>query len=408
MKKIVLPIILAVWVAWATEVPAQTVIEATKIVRLHDEIGRNSPIPIVKSLDLGQQGQLLAFGGDDHIVRLWNIQSQRFVAPLRGHREAILGLTFSPDAARLATVAQDGQIHFWNVRDGNRLRTLNEPVRGTRVIMFKSDGSRFAVSGYDNNVRIYDAATYQLVATLPTHDTNNEAIAYSTDGSLLAVGGRTGVVRIWRTSDNRHLTDIEGDGRRVRAIAFSPDGSSLATGGDGPFIMLWNPQTGKLIRIFNERPGRTFSLAFCGSETLASGESDNMVRLWDPATGKQIATLSGHTGTISTMTYEPKSQHLVTGSFDASVRFWILPSSPAAAVHVTESPITPDAPVMLSVASAPAIVPAVAETAEPIATSFAALLDFPEETLPLTIITPELQELQPPSHDLHHTSTETQ
>jgi WD40 repeat protein len=129
-------------------------------------------------------------------------------------------------------------------------------------------------------------------------------------------------VRIWQTADHKHLTDVEGDGRRVRAIAFSPDDSMLATGGDGPFVMLWNPQNGKLIHAFVERPGKTFSLAFCTNELIASGESDNMVRLWNPATKEQTATLSGHTGTVSTMTYDSKTGKLITGGFDASLRFW--------------------------------------------------------------------------------------
>ena len=344
MNKIILSAILVIWVVWATEIQAQPVVEATEVVRLHDEIGRNSPIPIVKCIDVEQQGHLLAFGGDDHIVRLWNVLDQKFVSQLRGHREAIRGLAFSPDASRLATVAQDGQIHFWNVRDGRLLRSLNEPVRGTRQITFQPDGSRFAVCGFDKNVHVYDSATYRLLATLPAHDTNNEAIAYSADGSLLAVGGRTGVVRIWQTSDNGHLTDIEGDGRRVRAIAFSPDGSQLATGGEGPFIMLWNPQNGKLTRILTERPGKTFALTFCGNDKLASGESDNMVRLWNSVTGRQIATLSGHTGTISTMAYESKSQKLITGSFDASVRFWTLPTATVVSVATPPTQVAANLP----------------------------------------------------------------
>ena len=327
MNRIIFAAILAIWVVWASEIQAQTVIEAVKVMRLHDEIGTNSPIPIVKCLDLEQHGQLLALGGDDHVVRLWNVQEQKFIAQLREHKESVRSLAFSPDAARLVTAAQDGQIHIWNVQDGRRLHTLNEPVRGTRRICFQPDGSRFAVCGFDRNVRIYDSATYKLVITLPTHDTNNEAIAYSVDGSLLAVGGRTGIVRVWRTVDHKHLTDIEGDNRRVRALAFSPDGSWLATGGEGPFIMLWNPKDGQHVRTFAERPGKTFALTFCGNDVLASGESDNMVRLWNPATGEQTALLSGHTGTISTMTFEPKTQNLVTGSFDASVRFWILPQT---------------------------------------------------------------------------------
>jgi len=384
MKKIIIPAILAFWVILVAEIQAQPVIEATKVVRLHEEIGNNSPIPIVKCLDVEQHGQLLAFGGDDHVVRLWNVSERKFVSQLRGHKESVLGLTFSPDAARLATLAQDGQIHFWNVQDGRLIRTLNEPVRGTRQIVFQPDGARFAVCGYDRNVRIYDSATYKLIAALPTHDSNNETVAYSADGTLLAVGGRTGVVRIWRTSDNKQLTDIEGDGRRIRSIAFSPDGSQLASGGEGPFIMLWNPQNGKLIRIFSERPGKTFSLEFCGNDVLASGESDNMVRLWNTATGQQIATLSGHTGTISTMTYESNTQRLVTGSFDASVRFWTLPA--------VEKLISPEAPVLLSVAPVQRDIPVLSvpvEPAEPTGFALPETAVFPETTLPMTTITSE-------------------
>ena len=330
MNKVVFSVVLAICVVLAAGIQApmvraQTVIEATKVVRLHDEIGRTSSIPIVKYLDLERQGQLLALGGDDHIVRLWDVQDRRFIAQLREHSESVRGVAFSPNADRLATVSQDGQIHIWNVQNNRRIHTLRETVRGMRRITFQPDGTRFAVCGFDQNIRIYDAQTYRLVATLPAHGTNNEAIVYSNDGTMLAVGGRTGVVRIWRTADNSHLTDIKGDGRRVRALAFSPDDSQLATGGDGPFIMLWSPQNGRLIRIFAERPGKTFALVFCGSDMLASGESDNMVRLWNPATGTQTAILSGHTGTISTMTFVPQTQKLVTGSFDASVRFWTLP-----------------------------------------------------------------------------------
>ncbi|MDR0328022.1 MAG: WD40 repeat domain-containing protein [Planctomycetaceae bacterium] len=329
MKKTIFLAFLATWGVWVfsneNRGQTQTVIEATETMRLHDEMDGKSPIPIVKCLDIEPQGQLLALGGDDHVVRLWNVREGKFVTQLREHRESIRGLAFSPDAARLVTVDQDGKIHVWNAQNGRLLRTLREPVRGTRQICFKPDGTHFAVCGYDKNVRVYDSATYKLLATLPAHDTNNEAIAYSHDGSLLAVGGRTGVIRVWRTSDTQHITVIEGDSRRVRALAFSPDDSLLAAAGEGPFIMLWEPQTGTLVRTFTERPGKTFSLTFCGNDVVASGESDNMIRLWNPATGKQTALLSGHTGTISTMIFEPKTQNLVTGSFDASIRFWSLP-----------------------------------------------------------------------------------
>lgn len=329
-------IFLTIWVVLfmlAVEVQAQTFMEAVKEVRLREEIQGEADnyrsVPIVKSMGLEKKGKWIAVGGDDHVVRLWNVSAERFTAELLGHKELVCSLAFSPDSLRLASVGQDGQILFWDTQKNKLVHTLNESVRGTRQIAFKPDGTQFALCGFDQTIRIYDASTYKLSATLQSHSTNNESLAYSNDGSMLAVGGRTGVVRIWRTSDLKHLIDIEGDSRRVHALAFSPDDSLVAVGGEGPFVMLWNPQSGKLVRAFSERPGKTFSLAFCDKETLASGESDNMVRLWDTATGKQTAILTGHTGSISTMAYEPNSGHFVTGSFDASIRFWVAPSSHA-------------------------------------------------------------------------------
>jgi len=90
--------------------------------------------------------------------------------------------------------------------------------------------------------------------------------------------------------------------------------------------MLWEPREGKLLRVFSERPGKTFALTFCGDNVLASGESDNMVRLWNPSTGEQTAILSGHTGTVTSMIFVPSTRELITGGFDASVRFWQIPA----------------------------------------------------------------------------------
>ena len=178
MNKFVFLAILVIGVVGTVGIQAQTIIEATKVVRLHEEIGSTNPIPIVKCLDLDWQGQLLAIGGDDHIVRLWNVRDGKFTTQLRKHQESVRSLAFNPNADKLVTVAQDGQIHFWNAQDGRLLHSLKEPTRGTRRVCFQPDGARFAVCGFDKNIRIYDSATYKMIVTLPAHDTNNEAIVY--------------------------------------------------------------------------------------------------------------------------------------------------------------------------------------------------------------------------------------
>ncbi|MDR3198626.1 MAG: WD40 repeat domain-containing protein [Planctomycetaceae bacterium] len=319
----------------------QTILEPAETVRLYEQIANIDRVPVITCIDLEKNGRLLAIGGDDCIVRLWDVQAKGFIRELQEHLDWVRGLAFSPDQSRLVTVGQDGQIKLWDVQTGSLVRSLKGAVRGTQKILFHPDGLRFAVCGFEKNVRIYDAATGNLLTTLETHGTSNKAIAFSPDGSLLAVGGRTGVIRIWQTSDYRQLTDLKGDGRRVHTVAFSPDGSQLASGGDGPFIMIWKPTDGTLLQSLQERPGKTFSLVFCGQTLLASGESDNAIRIWDITQNRNIFTLLGHTGTISTMIYEAATNRLISGSFDTSLRFWSLPADSAPAQPLTAAAAQP-------------------------------------------------------------------
>ena len=303
------------------EVSAQTTPEHVETVSLYDELGPEERVPVITCIDLEATGRLLAIGGDDHRGRLWDVGAKKIRGTLQEHLDWVRGLAFSPDRSKLVTVDQAGQIKLWNTADGSLLQTHKEPVRGTRKIVFEPNGTHFAVCGFDSNVRIYDSATGRLATTLPTHGTNNRAIAYSPDGNFLAVAGRTGVVRVWNTSNFEQTVDIKTDGRPINALAYSPDSAQLAFAGDGPFIV-FAKLDGTITKTLPERPGKTFALAFCGPDMLASGESDNAIRLWNLADGKEASTLLGHTGTISTMIFEPNTKRLITGSFDTTVRFW--------------------------------------------------------------------------------------
>ncbi len=321
--------------------------QPTESLRLFDAVGPNDPVPVITCIDLDSTGQLLAIGGDDHRVRLWDVRTKKMQATLQEHNDWVRGLAFSSDRSTLATIGQDGQIRLWNAANGSLVQTFQAPVRGSRCLEFEPNAElnagRFAVCGFDSHVRIYDSTTGKLTTTLPTHGGNNRAIAYSPDGKLLAVAGRTGVVRVWNTSDNSHVADLKTDGRPINALAFSPDSSQIAFAGDGPFIALAKLD-GTKAKQLSERPGKTFSLCFCSPDILASGESDNAIRLWNLTEGQETATLLGHTGTISTMIFEAKSNRLISGSFDTTVNFWNISGEKVSAPQADPFMTTPQLP----------------------------------------------------------------
>jgi WD40 repeat protein len=69
--------------------------------------------------------------------------------------------------------------------------------------------------------------------------------------------------------------------------------------------------------------GRVTSVAVSpDGQTLASGSSDQTVKLWDVATGKERATLRGHTKEVYALAFAPDGRTLASGGADGAVKLW--------------------------------------------------------------------------------------
>ena len=85
----------------------------------------------VRVLTYLPDGKTLAFGSDDHRVRLWHLNPRRHSPALKGHspKEA-WDVAFSPDGTTLATSGDDGLVRFWDPATGREARTK---LKGARV-----------------------------------------------------------------------------------------------------------------------------------------------------------------------------------------------------------------------------------------------------------------------------------
>ena len=58
---------------------------------------------------------ILASGGWDSNVRLWDVATSKQIAVLKGHRTYVNALAFSSDGETLASASMDSTIRLWNV-----------------------------------------------------------------------------------------------------------------------------------------------------------------------------------------------------------------------------------------------------------------------------------------------------
>jgi hypothetical protein len=195
-----------------------------------DDQGRPSPVRIF-SMAFSPDGRRLASGGDDRVVRAWDLE--RPDTPpreLRGHTDWVRAVAFSPDGRRLASGGDDGVVRAWDLdRPDTPPRELRGNTGGVNTVAFSPDGRRLASGGDDRVVRAWDLDRPDTPPReLRGHTGGVYAVAFSPDGRRLASGGSDGVVRAWDLDrPDTPPRELRGHTGGVIAVAFSPDGGSI-------------------------------------------------------------------------------------------------------------------------------------------------------------------------------------
>jgi WD40 repeat protein len=271
-------------------------------------------------------GQLLASGGEDETVRLWDPATGEHRHTLTGHTGRVYGVAFSPDRRLLASSGGDYEtVRLWDPATGEHRHTLTGHTDWVYGVAFSPDGQLLASASRNKTVRLWDPATGEHRHTLTGHTGPVYAVAFSPDGQLLASSGEDETVRLWDPATGEHRHTLTGHTGPVNGVAFSPDGQLLASSSDDKTVRLWDPATGEHRHTLTGHTGRVYAVAFSpdGQLLASSGSEDETVRLWDPATGEHRHTLTGHTGWVYAVAFSPDGQLLASGA-DEAVRLWDL------------------------------------------------------------------------------------
>src|SRR4029079_7076014 len=105
---------------------------------------------------LSSDGKLIAAGGRDNEIKLWDAGTGRELFTLRGHRKSIRELVFSPDNKLLASGSQDADIKIWSVATGQEIRTLTAHSDGVIALAISSDGKKLASGSQDRTILVWD------------------------------------------------------------------------------------------------------------------------------------------------------------------------------------------------------------------------------------------------------------
>jgi WD40 repeat protein/tRNA A-37 threonylcarbamoyl transferase component Bud32 len=290
---------------------------------LHTLMGHSS---WVMAVAVSADGQLIASGGLDNTVTLWNLRTGELLRILTGHTKAVNCLTFTPDSQAIVSGSDDDSIRIWQVSTGKLLRVLTGHSRDVNSVTVHAGSNLLASGSEDRTIRIWNLATGELVRGLAGIAGMIRSVAISPSGYLLASGGLDHQIKLWSLQTGEQTrTFVKGHFNSVNSVVFHPNGRRLFSGSKDKTIKVWDLAKGEAMRTLTGHTDSVNAIALSADgKRLVSGSSDKTVRLWNSETGALTNTFSDHVNAVNAIAISPDGRVAVSGSSDHAVKVWQL------------------------------------------------------------------------------------
>jgi WD40 repeat protein len=251
-------------VVWSVCTDGQTMISGSndETIRIWSCNTRQLIAPIdagkpVYAVALCKDGLIAAGVGNN--VCIFDIETRQRIVSMRGHRDNVWTVAFSPDGSRIVSGSADTTIRIWDVQTGKEMHRLNGHTRGVNSVAFSPDSQWITSASEDMSVRLWSSESGQPVSVpLMGHTDWVTSISFSTDGYQIISGSHDSTIRIWarhklpqqitalhlsRPSASSPTDKIQLEGHpSVLSACRSPDGSLYAASTLDGHVSIWNTE----------------------------------------------------------------------------------------------------------------------------------------------------------------------
>ena len=277
----------------------------------------------VSSVSFSPNGEMIASASKDNTIKLWN-RDGTLRKDLNGHNGGVYSVTFSPNGQMIASASADKTVKLWS-KEGVLLNTLTGHRDRVSSVSFSPDSQMIASASWDNTVKLWKPNGV-LIRTLKGHSDKVLSVSFSPDGKTLICASGDGTVKLW-SKDGVLLQTLKAHNQPVTSVNFSPNGQLLASASSDNTVKLWrrNGQGG-----FETRPYKTleehtswvlYVIFSPDGKKIATASADNTLKLWH-TDGRLIETLKGHGKMVEGLSFSPDSQTLASASADNTVKLW--------------------------------------------------------------------------------------
>ena len=268
-------------------------------------------------------GKWIAVGTEDGRVLLWNSTSQLIEYEIKNGSKVVNSIAWQPGREAFACADADGAIHLYGPPWQRPYKELAADHGEIWQLAWSADGQALFFTSQDGTLNRWNPKDQ---ASKVIHTTSGEALglAVSPDGARLAMSSTDGYITVQRVADSQILAHYKVHADSIGCLAWSPDNRLIASAGNDGLVGISNPDTKTVIQSLKAPSAtsdavivETVSFSPDGAEIAAAGQ-DKCIHVWDAATGKALWQAAMHEKSIWNLHWAAPDL-LLTSSSDGRV-----------------------------------------------------------------------------------------
>ena len=205
----------------------------------------------VSSVGYSPNGQLMATGGDDGKVKVWNAATGFCLVTFAEHTAPVTAVTFmggrgGGHGLAVVSASLDGSVRAFDLVRYRNFRTLAAPTPVQFVSLAADEAGEVVCAGTLEpfSVYVWSLQTGRVTDVLSGHEGPVVSLAFSGAAGLLASASWDKTVRLWDVFKSGTAVETLAHGADVLAVAFRPDGGQVAAASLDGQITFWDPKRG--------------------------------------------------------------------------------------------------------------------------------------------------------------------
>uniref|UniRef100_A0A671NL58 Autophagy-related protein 16-1-like n=1 Tax=Sinocyclocheilus anshuiensis TaxID=1608454 RepID=A0A671NL58_9TELE len=280
----------------------------------------------VNAVRFSPGSRLLATGGMDRRVKLWEVVSGRCEpkGALTGSNAGITSIEFDSAGSYLLAASNDFASRIWTVDDYRLRHTLTGHSGKVLSARFLLDNARIVSGSYDRTLKLWDLRSKVCMKTVFAGSSCNDIVC--TEQCVMS-GHFDKKVRFWDIRAESIVHELELLGR-VTSLDLNHDRTELLSCSRDDLVKIIDLRSNAVRQTFNAQGFK------CGSDFtrvtfspdgsyVAAGSADGVLYIWNVLTGKLDKTLDkGHSSAINSVSWSPSGAYVASVEKGSKAVLW--------------------------------------------------------------------------------------